>query len=100
MSCRRDGDVLVVAGTIDEHRITDLDDEVSKYLAECPSGTIDVGAVEFLPSAAIGVLAMAWSRAIQRGDGLTLVAPPGTHAATTLTISGLPVSATRPTSGD
>jgi anti-anti-sigma factor len=82
--------VLAVHGELDETASAELRDAIAKSSSELTSDlAIDLGAVTFLPSPAIGVLATAQATARRNGAGITFVAPEGSVAARLLTICAL-----------
>lgn len=87
--------VLTLAGTIDEYAVDDLRQRLAE-LADDDLVAVDLTAVDFLPSAGIGVLVKARSTVKQRGGSLDLVAPEGTPAQQVLRITGLPHVTERP----
>jgi len=82
--------VLTVRGEIDEGAGVVLREELTKYSQDFERHvTVDVSAVEYLPSLAVGVLATARRKADQAGVGLGLRAEEGSLAQRVLTICGL-----------
>jgi anti-anti-sigma factor len=82
--------VLTVRGEVDEAAALALRDT----LTECTRGfersiRVDVSAVDYLPSVAVGVIATARRRAEQAGVRLGLVAAEGTVAQRVLTVCAL-----------
>jgi anti-anti-sigma factor len=86
-----DGGTLTLHGELDElatarlrQLFTTLTDELARGLR------VDLSDVDFLPSAALGVLAAARNAADRTGGSLTFVATSGTIAQRVLTICALP----------
>lgn len=83
--------VLTVAGELDEAASAALRDAI-----DARSGgytrplVIELSAVDYLPSAAVGVLARAHKQATTAGHDLDLVASEGTIAQRVLLVCGLP----------
>ena len=84
---------LVVQGSIDELNVHEFRSAVAAA-SNAADGqlTIDLDAVNFLPSVAIGVLAHAMRRAEQQGRSVALVAGERSVAARILQIAGLPLT--------
>lgn len=83
--------VLRVEGAIDEYAIMALRNAITEHSAEHTSHlTVDLCAVDYLPSVAVGVLTRAMSRATANGVELALVADNGSMAQRVLMISALP----------
>jgi anti-anti-sigma factor len=82
--------VLSVRGELDETASVELRDALAKSSQELTTDlAVDLGAVTFLPSPAIGVLATSQAGARRNGATLTFVAPDGSVAARLLTICAL-----------
>ena len=81
---------LALRGEIDEAAGVLLRDEITKYSSDF-SRTIrvDLTAVDYFPSLAVGVLATARRKAEQAGSDLVLAAAEGTVAQRVLTICNL-----------
>jgi len=81
---------LVLHGDLDEGACVVLRDEIEAASASLTSGlTIDLSDVDFLPSAAVGVVATAQARAAKNGAELELVAREGSIAQRVLSICGV-----------
>jgi anti-anti-sigma factor len=81
---------LTLSGEIDEAAGVVLREEISKYSRDFARPLrIDLSAVDYFPSLAVGVLATAMRRADQNGVGLGLVAAEGSVAQRVLTICNL-----------
>ena len=83
--------VLTVTGELDEVSSAVLREVVQKHSGDyAESIVVDLSAVEYLPSVAIGVLAKARQTAEARGRSVDLVAADGTIAQRVLQICALP----------
>ena len=82
---------LHVSGEVDELSGPALREALGTHSADYTERlVVDLGEVDFLPSAGVGVLAVAMRNADERGSELELVAPKGTIAQQVLNICGLP----------
>jgi anti-anti-sigma factor len=82
---------LVVGGVVDETSSDILREAVREYSRDYTEDlTVDLGAVAYLPSIGIGVLAVAVRRARDNGRTLQLRAVEGSLADRILTLGGLP----------
>ncbi|WP_170286225.1 STAS domain-containing protein [Nocardioides rubriscoriae] len=83
--------VLTVTGEVDETAAAELRDELdSRTEAFSRSLVLDLTAVTYLPSAAVGVLARAHQQATAAGQSLELRADEGSIAQRVLLVCGLP----------
>ncbi len=83
-------DVITLSGELDEAASVELREILSKVSDDLTSDlAIDLTAVSFMPSTAIGVLASSREKARRNGATFVLVAPTGTLAARLLTICAL-----------
>lgn len=92
-----EGAVLAVTG---ELRPEDVD-SLASFLREAVAGgdlVLDLNAVTYLPSAAVGVIARAVNGARDRGSRLHLVTEPDTIAGRVLAITGIATSPRGPSS--
>lgn len=86
---------LFVSGEIDEDVLGQLDDRLREATADhSRSVVVDLTAVDYLPSVAIGALLSATQRATRAGHHLEVVAAHDTIAARVLAITGVPFRAT------
>lgn len=85
-----DGRVLRVSGDVDEYALIELRARLAELVDGGELLAIDVSGVGFLPSAGIGILARARSRAETAGVGLRIVAVEGSPAQRVLEITGVP----------
>ncbi|MBS41893.1 MAG: hypothetical protein CMH83_01705 [Nocardioides sp.] len=85
-----DGNVLVLSGTVDEHTLAALRGMLTGLASTGRPVVVDLGDVDYLPSAGIGVLAEARTAALEQGGTFTLVAPEGKPAQRVLEITGFP----------
>ncbi len=82
---------LHVSGEVDELSGPALREALGKHSGDYSEDlVVDLGDVDFLPSAGVGVLAVAMRNAQERGSELELVAAKGTIAQQVLNICGLP----------
>jgi anti-anti-sigma factor len=82
--------VLTLHGELDEIATVELREIITKVTDEFSTDlAIDLTAVSFMPSPAIGVLASSREKARRNGATFVLVAPAGTLAARLLTICAL-----------
>jgi anti-anti-sigma factor len=82
---------LLLHGELDEIATVELRDVIGASTAELQRDlVIDLSDVDFLPSAAIGVLATAMASAQAHGAAIALVAADGSIAQRVLTICALP----------
>jgi anti-anti-sigma factor len=83
--------LLVVSGSVDELSgptfRADLEKATDQFTRDV---TVDLTAVDFFPSLAVGVLAVALKNARNAGRTLDVVAAPGSIVARVLTVSALP----------
>lgn len=95
------GDVLCVAGSVDEDIVHVLQERLADFVAAHRGGVVwvEVDEVDFLPSAGIGALVAAQGAALRAGGLLTLVAAPGTLAARVFGLMGIEHDAALPSSG-
>lgn len=83
--------VLTLSGELDEAAATVLRDTLTSHTDDySKSLVIDLSSVDYLPSAAVGVLARAQQQAAGSGQSLDLVASDGTIAQRVLVVCGLP----------
>lgn len=83
--------LLTVTGSVDELSGPTFREDLEKYSEEFGKDlTVDLTGVEFFPSLAVGVLAVAAKNARTAGHRLDVVAGEGTIVARVLTISQLP----------
>ena len=83
--------ILTVGGELDESASAALRDAIdTRSEAYTRTLVIDLTAVDYLPSAAVGVLARAHKQATTAGHELDLVAAAGTIAQRVLLVCGLP----------
>ena len=83
--------LLTVSGSVDELSGPTFRSDMEKYSDGYSRDlTVDLTGVDFFPSLAIGVLAVAAKNARNAGHQLDVVAAPGTIVARVLTISNLP----------
>jgi len=82
---------LHVSGSVDELSGTQLREQIAKHSSDyTESLTVDLGGVDLLPSAGVGVLAVAMREADERGVTIGLVAVHDSVVQRVLTICGLP----------
>lgn len=82
---------LVLSGELDQDQTEALRELLTATSADFSrSLAVDLGAVTYLPSSAIGVLVSGMGQAARAGHELKLVAPRGSTAAVVLGVSGLP----------
>lgn len=81
---------LAVSGAIDEYSFTEFRRRVQEAADAHPALVVDLTAVEYLPSAGIGILAKAGATAREQGRELRLVAAEGSHAERVLAATGIP----------
>lgn len=82
--------VLAVHGELDDPAATELRSAIAEASSQLTTDlAIDLGAVSFMPSPSIGVLATSQAEARRNGATITLVAPRGSVAARLLTICAL-----------
>lgn len=82
---------LTLRGELDEATTFELRDLIGTATSSLRRDlVIDLSDVDFLPSAAVGVLAKARATASDNGAEITFVAADGTIAQRVLTICGLP----------
>lgn len=83
--------LLAISGSVDELSgptfRSDLEKATDQYTRAV---TVDLTRVDFFPSLAVGVLAVALKNARNAGQPLDVVAAPGSIVARVLTISALP----------
>jgi anti-anti-sigma factor len=83
--------LLTITGSVDELSGPTFRTDLEKYSDGFERDlTVDLTGVDFFPSLAIGVLAVAAKNARNAGHQLDVVAAPGTIVARVLTISNLP----------
>lgn len=83
--------VLTVTGEVDETAAAELRDVIdARTESFARSLTLDLSAVDYLPSAAVGVLARAHQQATAAGQTLELRADEGSIAQRVLLVCGLP----------
>jgi anti-anti-sigma factor len=83
--------VLTVTGSVDELSGPTFRADLEKYSDGFSRDiTVDLSGVDFFPSLAVGVLAVAAKNARNAGHELDVVAAPGSIVARVLTISRLP----------
>ncbi len=88
-----DGDqnVLSIAGSVDELAGPAFRDDLAKHSDQhATSLKVDLSRVEFFPSLAVGVLAVAMRKSREAGAELEVLAQEGTLVARILTICALP----------
>ncbi|WP_370246464.1 STAS domain-containing protein [Nocardioides sp.] len=93
---RREGDVLVVAGSVDEFALVGLRVAIDDIVEQARKAVVDVSEVAFLPSAAVGVLVQARGFARRQGGELIIVAADGSPAQRTLSLMGVDAEFSRP----
>jgi anti-anti-sigma factor len=82
---------LRVSGSVDELSGVELRDQISKHSSDYTEQlTVDLGGVDLLPSAGVGVIAVAMREAEERGVSIDLVAVRDSVVQRVLTICGLP----------
>ncbi len=82
---------LTVAGELDESTSGELRDAIQKHSGDFShSLVVELSAVEYLPSVAIGVLAKAQQTATARDQAVELLAAEGTIAQRVLQVCALP----------
>jgi anti-anti-sigma factor len=82
---------VVVTGSVDELSGQAFRSDLEKASAGFSrDATVDMSGVEFFPSLAVGVLAVAMKHAREAGTAMTVVAQPASVVARVLTICGLP----------
>jgi anti-anti-sigma factor len=90
-SLDEENQTLHVSGEVDELSGPALREALDKNSAGYTQRlVVDLGDVDFLPSAGVGVLAVAMRNAEEHGGRIELVAPKGTIAQQVLNICGLP----------
>ncbi|MDN4173536.1 STAS domain-containing protein [Nocardioides sp. SOB77] len=91
LTFKAQGDVLRVAGSVDEDIVAVLQERLADFVAAHRGGVVwvDVDEVDFLPSAGIGALVAAQGAALRSGGLLTLVAADGTLAARVFGLMGI-----------
>ncbi|WKN48125.1 STAS domain-containing protein [Nocardioides sp. Arc9.136] len=103
LSFETQGDVLRVAGSVDEDIVAVLQERLADFVAGHRGQVVwvDVDDVDFLPSAGIGALVAAQGAALRAGGLLTLVAADGTLPARVFALMGIEHDAavTRGTAG-
>jgi len=83
--------LAVVTGSVDELSGQSFRNDLEKYSDGFARDlTVDLSGVDFFPSIAVGVLAVAMKNARNAGTELDVVVQPGTVVARVLTICGLP----------
>ncbi|WP_205472954.1 STAS domain-containing protein [Nocardioides sp. SYSU D00038] len=83
--------VLTVTGEVDESTGPQLREELEKHSEGFTRDlVVDLGAVDYFPSLAVGVVAAARRRAEESGVDLELLATEGSVAQRVLTVCGLP----------
>lgn len=83
--------VLRVSGEIDEVSAVDLRSALAKHTGDSSQGlVVDLSAVTFLPSLAVGVLANAREKALAAGVPFEMVASDGSIAQRVLAVCALP----------
>lgn len=83
--------LLTVTGELDELTAAELRDAIRKHSGDYSHPVVvDLSGVEYLPSAAIGVLAKSMQEAEARGHAVELVALDGTVAQRVLQVCALP----------
>lgn len=83
--------LLTVTGSIDELSGPNFRSDLEKYSEGFTQDlTVDLGGVDFFPSLAVGVLAVAAKNARNAGHEIDVIAEPGSIVARVLTISALP----------
>jgi anti-anti-sigma factor len=86
-----DSRTLFVTGSVDELSGVPLREAIGKYSdGHTQDLTVDLGEVDLLPSAGVGVLAVAMRQAEERGATIELVAKNDTIVQRVLNICGLP----------
>jgi len=85
-----DGGDLILGGSVDEGSVSALRTLLAGLSDSGQSVSVDLRAVDYLPSFAIGVLARARSRARAQGQEFDLVAPDGCPAQRILQIAAIP----------
>ncbi|MDT9594226.1 STAS domain-containing protein [Nocardioides zeae] len=87
------GVLRLTGGIYDQQDLEKLDLELTSASAGFTAPvTVDLGALEFLPSLAVGTLVALDRRAREGGGSLTLVAENGSLAHRILTVVGVPVT--------
>jgi anti-anti-sigma factor len=82
---------VVVSGSVDELSGQAFRSDLEKYSDGFSRDVaVDLSGVDFFPSLAVGVLAVAMKNAREAGTTLTAVADPGSVVARVLTICALP----------
>lgn len=82
---------LAVAGDVEEANAVALRDAIDKHTDAFTKGlVIDLTAVTYLPSAAVGVLATTSTKATQTGQSIELFAAEGSIAQRVLQVCALP----------
>lgn len=83
-------DVLVVEGTVDELAGPTFREDLAKHSEQHTKPlTVDLSGVEFFPSVAVGVLAVAMRQSREADADITLLAREGSIVARVLTVCGL-----------
>jgi anti-anti-sigma factor len=94
------GDVLLLslAGEIDLSNAAMLEDTAYAMVGRESTVLLDLGAVEYMDSAGLGLIQRLYSRIAEAGAELRVVARPGSAAADLLRFTGIdvPVDAERP----
>lgn len=88
-----DGDekLLLIAGSVDELAGPTFRDDLAKYSDQhTESLKVDLSKVEFFPSLAVGVLAVAMRKSREAGAEVEVLAQQGSLVARVLTICALP----------
>jgi anti-anti-sigma factor len=82
---------LMVAGDVDEHNAAGLREGIEKHSQMYSVGTVlDLTAVTYLPSTAVGVLVRAGQEFAAAGTAFELAAAAGTIAERVLTVCAMP----------
>jgi anti-anti-sigma factor len=81
---------LVVSGEIDETSADRLRELIETHSDDSRPLVVDLSGVEYLPSAAVGVLATALEKAGSGGRSVELLADQGSIAERVLTVCALP----------
>jgi anti-anti-sigma factor len=87
--------LAVVTGSVDELSGRSFRADLEKYSDDFGRDlTLDMSGVDFFPSIAVGVLAVAMKNARNAGTELSVLVEPGSVVARVLTICGLPYTET------